>query len=195
MNPQGYLGIPDQEHSAVQIRKVFARMEMNDTETVALIGGGHAFGKAHGACPTGPGPDPLEQPTFPWPGTCGATGKGPDTFTSGIEGAWTTDPFRWDNEYFKLLEAYGDDYEKQKGPGGAWTWYAKQTPDLIMMTTDLALYQDPIYRRISTEFANNIESLNVAFSNAWEKLVIRGGQFASTKHCWRPDGRFKAQGL
>ena len=84
-------------------------MDFNDSETAALIGGGHAFGKSHGACLAGAGPGPLEQPQFPWPGNCG-TGSGPDTFSSGIEGQWTNDPFAWDNMYFRLLSEQGPNY-------------------------------------------------------------------------------------
>merc|ERR1719424_796129 len=113
------MGRPIPELSAGEVRDTFARMAMNDTETLALIGGGHAFGKTHGACPKGPGDSPQQDPANPWPGLCG-TGRGADAFTSGFEGAWTTKPVKWDNEYFRNLRDYR--WEKHKGPGGHWQW-------------------------------------------------------------------------
>ena len=112
VNPEGVEGNPDPIESVIRIREIFGRMGMNDSETVALIGGGHAFGKSHGACDTGAGPNPSQQPDNPWPGTCTgnsdyAMGQGLNTFTSGIEGQWTTHPFQWDNEYFTQLVEYG----------------------------------------------------------------------------------------
>ena len=121
VNPHGPMGQPDPAASAVQIREVFKRMSWNDRETVALIGGGHAFGKAHGACPGGPGASPAEQPAAPWAGTCG-TGKGADATTSGFEGSWTTSPLRWDNEYFSYLLKYEQAWTRVTSPGGAVQW-------------------------------------------------------------------------
>eukprot|EP00659_Diplonema_papillatum_P013938 gene13938-21319_t len=190
VNPEGYLGIPDPTHSVLEIRDVFGRMGMNDTETVALIGGGHAFGRTHGACPKGAGPAPNQQPNNPWPGLCG-DGKGPNTYTSGIDGPWTTDPFAWDNEFFQLLNNFGKSYEVYKGPGGHYQWRIPQKPGLIMMTTDVALTYDPEYSRIVHEYATDLHKLDVAFSAAWEKLVTQGDVWAKEKKCWKPDQEFR----
>ncbi|CAM9245727.1 unnamed protein product [Ectocarpus sp. 6 AP-2014] len=184
VNPGGPMGVPDPEASAPQIREVFSRMGMNDTETVALIGGGHAFGKVHGACPSGPGPDPFDAPEAPWPGTCGdpdsATfGRAENTFTSGFEGAWTEEPTVWDNSYFADLLEY--DWIQAESPAGNIQWIpvlkegATETdvPDIIMLTTDVALLMDPEYLAIVEEFAADQYALDVAFSNAWYKLVTR----------------------
>jgi len=179
VNPEGVMGNPDPAESAIRIREIFGRMGMNDTETVALIGGGHAFGKSHGACTNGSGPGPMEQPNDSWPGLCG-TGKGPDTYTSGIEGQWTTDPLRWDNEYFTQL--IHDNYTLNQGPGGKHQWENDRN-GYLMLTTDLALIEDENYLQIVTTFANNITTLNIAFSRAWEKLVKSGGTWAATNHC------------
>ncbi|GIL55344.1 hypothetical protein Vafri_10884 [Volvox africanus] len=182
VNPEGPMAVPDPELSAPQIREVFGRMSMNDSETVALIGGGHAFGKVHGACPTGPGPSPAQQPWNPWPGTCGEgpmKGKGNNTFTSGFEGPWTTNPIRWDNEYFQNLLKY--DWEVHVGPGGHHQWRPvnkdASDPDpvanIMMLTTDVALLKDPIYLELVKLFAANQTALDIAFSHAWYKLVTR----------------------
>ncbi|GLI71653.1 hypothetical protein VaNZ11_016934 [Volvox africanus] len=182
VNPEGPMAVPDPEKSAPQIREVFGRMSMNDSETVALIGGGHAFGKVHGACPTGPGPSPAQQPWNPWPGTCGEgpmKGKGNNTFTSGFEGPWTTNPTRWDNEYFQNLLKY--DWEVHVGPGGHHQWRpVNKDPsdpdpvaDIMMLTTDVSLLKDPIYLELVKLFAANQTALDIAFSHAWYKLVTR----------------------
>ena len=181
VNPEGVLGVPVPAKSVPQIRETFGRMGMNDSETVALIGGGHAFGKTHGACPTGAGPDPIQQPNNSWPGTCGSgplKGKGPNTFTSGFEGPWTTDPTSWSNEYFNNLLDF--DYEVHKGPGGHFQWKPKNKPGktgplpgIMMLTTDLALLQDPSYLSIVKRFASDQKALDVAFSSAWYKLMTR----------------------
>ncbi|KAG2487014.1 hypothetical protein HYH03_014384 [Edaphochlamys debaryana] len=181
VNPEGPLANPVPELSAPQIRDTFARMAMNDAETVALVGGGHAFGKVHGACPTGPGPAPKDQPSDPWPGTCGAgpmKGKGPNTFTSGFEGPWTTNPIAWDNEYFKNLIEY--DWEKHKGPGDHWQWRPVPKPGdndppapIMMLTADVALIKDAEYLKWVTLYAENQTALDEAFSQAWYKLMSR----------------------
>jgi len=194
VNPQGYMAIPDKVHSAVQVREVFARMGMNDSETVALIGGGHTFGASHGACPKTPGDTPIDAPYNPWPGLCGS-GKGKDTVTSGIDGHWTTDPFKWDNEYFQLLAKYGDNYTTHQGPGGKWQWKLDERPDLMMMTTDLSLTADPAFRAIVNSWAKDIEPFNAAFAEAWMKLTTQGAAWAGEKKCWTPDSRFKFPGL
>mmetsp|Transcript_14391 Transcript_14391/g.12894 ORF Transcript_14391/g.12894 Transcript_14391/m.12894 type:complete len:468 (-) Transcript_14391:263-1666(-) len=185
VNPEGVNGIPDPEPSAHRIREIFDRMDMNDTETVALIGGGHAFGKAHGACLLGAGPNPEEQPRNPWPGKCDGNpnyeiGRGKNTFTSGIEGPWTTHPFQWDNQFFTLLRDHAMDYELITGPGGAKYWINN---GLMMLTTDLALYYDDEYRQIVLNFANNGHELDRHFAAAWEKLTTDGGEWAENKHC------------
>jgi catalase (peroxidase I) len=181
VDPTGFLGNPDPIATAPNVREIFSRMGMNDSETVALIGGGHAFGKAHGPCPDGPGPNPIEQPFNPWPGNCGNNFPN-DVWTSGIEGAWTLFPFNWDNYYFEQL--INDEYTLITGPGGKYQWYNNDN-GLLMLTTDLALIYDDSFYSIVEEFANNIESLNIAFSHAWEKLTTSGAEdgFASNKFC------------
>lgn len=183
LNPEGPMGEPIPEKSAGEIRDSFGRMAMNDTETVALIGGGHAFGKAHGACPAGAGSPPKDAPLNPWPGKCG-TGKGVDTFTSGFEGPWTTDPLTWDNQYFKNLANH--QWVKFKGPGGKWMWRtAGQSPqapaadlkgdlqDIMMMTSDVSLTKDPEYQKIVAAWADDQASFDNAFAHAWYKLTTR----------------------
>lgn len=143
------MGLPQPLQSATHIREIFGRMDWNDRETVALIGGGHAFGKSHGACPNGPGPNPNEQPFNPWPGLCG-TGNGNDTYTSGIEGQWTTNPLQWDNEYYQQL--VNDEYLLQIGPGEKYQW-ENQKNGYMMMTTDLALVNDDNYNSFKESYS------------------------------------------
>ncbi|KAI9921555.1 hypothetical protein PsorP6_000365 [Peronosclerospora sorghi] len=176
VNPEGPMGKPDPAASALEIRDTFSRLGMNDRETVALIGGGHTFGKAHGACSTGAGPSPLEDPVNPWPGTCGEgkmKGKGINTFTSGFEGAWTFHPTMWSNGFFRGLMYFH--WEKFIGPGGLVQW--RPVPDTIppvrMLTADMALLYDSSYHKIALEFAANQTALDDAFSHAWYKLVTR----------------------
>ena len=183
VNPEGYLGIPDPVRTAEQIRDVFSRMDMNDIETVALIGGGHAFGKAHGSCPLGPGNGPHITPNDPWPGLCGNNFP-KDSVTSGLEGQWTTNPFKWDNEYFTQL--INDKYTLIEGPGGKNQWKNDRN-GYLMLTTDVALVNDDSFKEIVNDFANNIESLNKAFSEAWEKLVTSGGTWSKNKFCVNGD--------
>lgn len=184
LNPEGPLGNPIPEMSAPQVRDSFGRMNMNDTETVALIGGGHAFGKTHGACPKGPGPSPKDDPENPWPGMCG-TGKGRDAFTSGFEGPWTSNPTKWDNQYFQYLTKY--DWSVHIGPGGKHQWRVNSTndnpvapavdgngtQDTMMMTSDISLLKDPSYRKIVEAWAHDTKPFDEAFKYAWYKLTTR----------------------
>jgi catalase-peroxidase len=191
VNPEGPNGKPDPIAAARDIRETFGRMAMNDEETVALIAGGHTFGKAHGAAPSGQyvGPEPegapVEEQGLGWKNTFG-TGKGDDAITSGLEGAWTTNPVKWDNGYFDNL--FGYEWELGKGPGGAWQWHPKEAsavgtvPDAhdptkkhapMMFTTDLSLRLDPIYAPISKRFHENPAKLAEAFAKAWYKLTHR----------------------
>lgn len=171
VNPEGPLGTPSPVDSAMEIREVFARMGMNDSETVALIGGGHAFGKAHGACPEGAGPSPRDDPANPWPGKCGS-GKGADTFTSGFELQWTPTPTAWSNAFFRQLLRYN--WTASKGPGGHYQWFPDDTgPELenvSMLTSDRALKEGP-YLQWVQKYAEDLEALNHAFSHAWYKLT------------------------
>jgi catalase-peroxidase len=190
VNPEGPNGNPDPLAAAIDIRETFARMAMNDEETVALIIGGHTFGKCHGAGDpdlVGPEPEgcPIEAQGLGWPNTFG-TGKGDDTVTSGIEGAWTNDPVKWDNGYLDNLFKY--EWELTKSPAGANQWTPKDAaaqgtvPDAhdpskrhapMMLTTDLALRLDPIYAPISQRFHENPDQLAEAFAKAWFKLTHR----------------------
>jgi catalase-peroxidase len=191
VNPEGPNGKPDPLAAARDIRETFGRMAMNDEETVALIAGGHTFGKAHGAAEAAKyvGAEPegasLEELGLGWKNTFG-TGRGGDTITSGLEGAWTTNPVKWDNGFFDNL--FGYDWEVHKGPGGAWQWKPKDgkgqntVPDAhnpskkhapMMFTTDLALRMDPIYAPISQRFHKNPGQFADAFAKAWYKLTHR----------------------
>lgn len=191
VNPEGPNGKPDPVAAARDIRETFRRMAMNDEETVALIAGGHTFGKAHGAASAAQycGPEPegcgLEEQGLGWRNTFG-TGRGSDTITSGLEGAWTSNPVKWDNGYFDNL--FGYDWEVGKGPGGAWQWHPKEAsargtvPDAhdpkkkhapMMFTTDLSLKMDPIYAPISKRFHKNPKEFADAFARAWYKLTHR----------------------
>jgi len=190
VNPEGPNGNPDPLAAAPDIRETFARMAMNDEETVALIAGGHAFGKCHGAVGAeyvGPEPEgcPLEEQGLGWPNTFG-TGKGVDTLTSGIEGAWTNEPTKWDNGYLDNLFKY--EWELTTSPAGAHQWTPTDpsaqgtVPDAhdpskrhapMMLTTDLALKMDPIYGPISKRFHENPDQLADAFARAWFKLLHR----------------------
>ncbi|MGW8461442.1 catalase/peroxidase HPI [Pseudomonas sp. CLCA07] len=190
VNPEGPEGNPDPVAAATDIRETFARMAMNDEETVALIAGGHAFGKTHGAGPAdNVGAEPeaagLEQQGLGWKSSFG-TGKGADTITSGLEVTWTNTPTKWSNNYLENL--FGFDWELSKSPAGAHQWVAKNgagagtIPDAhdpskrrnpTMLTTDLSLRFDPIYEPISRRFLANPDQLADAFARAWFKLIHR----------------------
>jgi catalase-peroxidase len=190
VNPQGPDGNPDPLGSAKDIRETFSRMAMNDEETVALTAGGHTFGKAHGAgsedlVDVEPEGAPIEQMGFGWKNTHGK-GTGRDTTTSGIEGAWTANPTQWDNGYFDLLLGY--EWELVKSPTGAHQWHPvnpkeeHMAPDpedstkkvsTMMTTADMAMREDPEYRKISKRFHENPDEFADAFAKAWFKLLHR----------------------
>ena len=190
VNPEGPNGNPDPLAAAKDIREVFARMSMNDEETVALIAGGHAFGKTHGAGPAAlVGPEPeaasIEEQGLGWKSKFG-TGKGDDTITSGLEVIWTQTPTKWSNNFLRNLFSY--DWELTKSPAGAYQWKPKgnagagTVPDAqdpskshapSMLTTDLALRFDPIYEKIARRFYENPDQLADAFARAWFKLTHR----------------------
>ncbi|MER5911275.1 catalase/peroxidase HPI [Streptomyces sp. NPDC001982] len=188
VNPEGPNGNPDPIAAARDIRETFRRMAMNDEETVALIAGGHTFGKTHGAGPAdnvGADPEaaPMEQLGLGWKSTYG-TGVGKDAITSGLEVTWTTTPTQWSNGFFKNLFEY--EYELSQSPAGAHQWVAKDAPEIVpdafdpskkhrptMLTTDLSLRFDPIYEPISRHFYENPEEFADAFARAWYKLTHR----------------------
>lgn len=192
VNPEGPNGNPDPLAAARDIRETFARMAMNDEETLALVAGGHTFGKTHGAVPNperyiGPEPEgaPLEDQGLGWKNLYG-TGKGADAWTSGLEGAWTSDPVRWDNGFFDNL--FGYDWELTTSPSGAHQWIPTDpaardlVPDAhdrskrhppVMLTTDIALKVDPIYEPIARRFHQHPEQFAEAFAKAWYKLIHR----------------------
>ncbi len=191
VNPEGPNGKADPVAAAVDIRETFARMAMNDVETVALIAGGHTFGKTHGAADpntyVGREPEgaPIEEQGLGWKNSFGS-GKGVDTISSGLEGAWTTNPIKWDNNYLEIL--FGFEWELTKSPAGAQQWKPKggaaanAVPDAhdpkkrhapTMLTTDLSLRMDPVYEKISRRFLEHPQELADAFSKAWFKLTHR----------------------
>ncbi len=188
VNPEGPNGNPDPVAAARDIRETFARMAMNDEETVALIAGGHSFGKTHGAGPVtnvGPEPEaaPIEQQGLGWKSSFG-TGKGADAITSGLEVTWTDTPIKWGGDFFENL--FGFEWELTKSPAGAHQWEAKDAPAKIpyafdknrkhrpqMLTTDLSLRFDPAYEKISRRFMEHPEQLADAFARAWFKLTHR----------------------
>jgi catalase-peroxidase len=191
VNPEGPNGKPDPVAAAIDVRETFARMAMNDEETVALIAGGHTFGKAHGAADpskyVGPEPEaaPIEEQGLGWKSTFGS-GHGSDTIGGGPEGAWTITPIQWDNTYLEIL--FGYEWELTKSPAGAYQWTPKDpsaagtVPDAqdphkrhapMMFTTDLSLRMDPVYEEIARRFLEHPQELTEAFSKAWFKLTHR----------------------
>ena len=205
VNPEGPNGTPDPLAAARDIRETFRRMAMNDEETVALIAGGHTFGKTHGAAGAeyvGPEPEaaPLEDQGLGWRNSFG-TGAGPDTITSGLEGAWTPTPITWDNSFFATL--FGHEWELAESPAGAKQWRptggasADAVPDAhdpavrhapMMATTDLALRQDPVYEPICRRFMDHPDELADAFARAWYKLLHRDmGPVARYLGPWVPE--------
>lgn len=191
VNPEGPSGKPDPVASGRDIRETFARMAMNDEETVALVAGGHTFGKCHGAADpgkyVGPAPEgaPIQEQGLGWKNTFGS-GHGVDTISSGIEGAWTKNPIQWDNNYFENL--FGYEWELTTSPAGAHQWTPKDisakntVPDAhdasirhapMMTTADLALRMDPVYEKISRHYMENPQALADAFAKAWYKLTHR----------------------
>ena len=190
VNPEGPGGNPDPLAAAKYIRNTFKRMAMNDEETVALIAGGHTFGKAHGAAPEdNVGPEPegasMEEQGLGWKNSFGS-GKGNDTFTSGLEGAWTDNPVKWDNNFMENLHKY--DWELTKSPAGKCQYAPKNAPEAatvpdahdpgkkhapMMLTTDLSLREDPEYAPIAKRFLENPADLEDAFAKAWFKLLHR----------------------
>jgi len=185
LNPEGPMGVPDPAGSARDVRDAFARMGMNDSQTVALIGGGHAFGKTHGACPKGPGVSPLLDSQNPWPGGCGS-GKGEDTYTSGFEGPWTTQPTKWDNEFFRAL--IDEEWVKEVGPGGHWQWHTqdRNSPyaDVMRLTSDVSLLYDVEFLKISKVFAEDQSKLDESFAQAWDQLTNAGSVYSLEKKCY-----------
>ncbi|MFO7676882.1 MAG: catalase/peroxidase HPI [Thermoplasmatota archaeon] len=190
VNPEGPNGKPDPVASGVDVRETFARMAMNDEETVALVAGGHTFGKCHGAgdaSHVGPEPEAagIEEQGLGWKSSY-KSGKGDDTITSGIEGAWTPNPIKWDMGYFDML--FGYEWEKVKSPAGAWQWVPKNISEKdkvpgahdsskryppIMTTADLSLRFDPKYEKIARHFHKNPDEFTDAFARAWFKLTHR----------------------
>jgi len=199
VNPEGPIARdqkprPDPALSALDIQGAFGRMGMNAMEIVALIGGGHAFGKTHGACADVPriaGWDPSSAERGGryekciWNGTCGGDGKGANTFTSGFEGPWTNTPTKWGNDFFKgLLE---EKWEKHKGPGGHWQWRtadrASTRKTNMRLTSDLALLHNPIYKALVEIFAKDQSALDNAFAHAWAQLTEAGSTWSKSRKC------------
>ena len=206
VNPEGPQGEPDPLKAAHYIRETFGRMAMNDEETVALIAGGHTFGKTHGAAVAddhvGPEPEAAEltEQGLGWTSRFGS-GKGADAITSGLEVTWTPTPTQWGNGFFDML--FGHEWELVKSPGGAWQWEAKDAEAIIpgptadspkrkptMLTTDLSLRMDPAYEKISRRFHENLDEFADAFARAWYKLLHRDmGPVERLRGPWVPEAQ------
>jgi len=195
VNPEGPMAVPDPKGSSKDVRQTFKTMGHSDRNTVALIGGGHAVGKSHGACPKGAGLPPKEAykaGELPYQGKCGEgeeKGKGKNTFTAGFEGAWTDNPLKWDNQYFQDL--LNKDWEKWKGPGGHWQWRIKDSNSSLMrLTSDMSLLHDDEYLKYVELFAKDMDAFNVAFNDAWYDLTTKygSGTWADNAKC--DDGQF-----
>jgi len=196
VNPEGPNGNPSPTDSVADIRRTFGTMGHSDRATVALIGGGHTIGKAHGACELGAGKSPKEAFAAGgvgiWEGECGGdaegAGKGEWATTSGFEGYWTTNPNTWDNEFFiESLDTANNTWTVHTGPGGKNQWYPAGHPDkgIFRLTSDIALLKDDNYKAIVEEFANDASAFNTAFDEAWFKLTTTnvGGQWSVSAKC------------
>eukprot|EP00931_Biecheleriopsis_adriatica_P029171 TRINITY_DN17364_c0_g1_i3.p1 TRINITY_DN17364_c0_g1~~TRINITY_DN17364_c0_g1_i3.p1 ORF type:complete len:475 (+),score=85.95 TRINITY_DN17364_c0_g1_i3:88-1425(+) len=194
VNPEGFMGDPNPSNTVSPIRTTFGKMGHDDRSTVALIGGGHAFGMAHGACnkshAAGSPPNKaFKEGKCIWQGECGSgpgKGIGNNTWTSGFEGPWTNTPTKWSNNYFKNL--LNHQWEKHIGPGGHWQWRIKTMPNdpRMMLTSDIALLFDFRYKALVEEFANNMTALDEAFDKAWTGLTTNGGSWSSMRKCDGP---------
>lgn len=192
VNPEGPLNLTtmmvdaDPKKSVAQIRRTFGTMGHSDEGTVALIGGGHTIGKCHGACESPPGNAPnkaFEDGTEIWKGQCGATGKGPDTVTSGFEGPWTSNYFTWTNDYFTELKDL--EWYSHTGPGGPTQWKTDAKAGIMRLTADMALLEDESYLEYVNKFAANMTAFNEAFDAAWFRLTTTnvGGEWSSAAMC------------
>jgi len=192
VNPEGPIGAdghprPEPALSAIDVQDSFGRMGMNAMEIVALIGGGHAFGKTHGACADkGPGNNQLAAKGCEiWNGQCGGDGKGANTVTSGFEGPWTNTPTKWGNDYFKgLLE---EKWEKHRGPGGLWQWRTENRSSTrktnMRLTSDMAFLENPVYKSMVEIFAKDQKALDNAFAHAWAQLTEAGSTWSEERKC------------
>lgn len=194
VNPEGPINATgNPAEAAKDIRKVFGNMGFNDRETVALNGGGHAFGKFHGACAEAPGKGPLQNPTYPWPGNCGSgklKGKAENTFTAGFEGQWTDTPTKWSNKAFTGLLEF--DFKKEKSPGNVTQFKPVPKPGgrlpdprVRFLVTDVAMVKDDVYLGLVKEYAHDIKALERDFAKAWYRLTSQ--DMGPRSRCTGPD--------